>query len=112
MLCYFLQACESCTNTGLLGSGVSCLERAALFREETGLGVRMTHVLAGDLPALRGVLQGVLYVQSLPSLVVAHVLAARPGERVIDMCAAPGSKATHIASNFMRNAEGSHLGYT
>jgi 16S rRNA (cytosine967-C5)-methyltransferase len=29
---------------------------------------------------------------------VAHVLGARPGERVLDACAAPGSKTTHVAA--------------
>ena len=35
---------------------------------------------------------------------LAHVLGARPGERVLDLCAAPGSKASHVASNFLRDA--------
>ena len=48
-------------------------------------------------------------MQALPSLVVAHVLGARPGQRVLDMCAAPGSKAGHIACNFLRDAPGSWL---
>ena len=93
--------CEDLGGMRLLGTGVCCIERAALFREERGLGVRVVHTVAGDLPALRDVLPGKLYVQSLPSLVVAHVLAAQPGERVLDMCAAPGSKATHVATNFL-----------
>ena len=48
-------------------------------------------------------------MQALPSLVVAHVIGARPGQRVLDMCAAPGSKAGHIACNFLRDAPGSRL---
>lgn len=27
-----------------------------------------------------------------------HVLGPRPGERILDMCAAPGGKTTHIAA--------------
>src|ERR1700682_1626163 len=35
---------------------------------------------------------------------VAHVLGAREGERVLDVCAAPGSKSTHIADLTRDNA--------
>ena len=45
---------------------------------------------------------GLLYRQSLSSMLPALVLAPRPGERVLDMCAAPGSKTTQIAA-LMRN---------
>lgn len=37
-------------------------------------------------------------MQNLPSVVVGHVLGPRPGERILDMCAAPGGKTTHIAA--------------
>jgi 16S rRNA (cytosine967-C5)-methyltransferase len=42
--------------------------------------------------------EGLLYVQDEGSQLVAHVLGARAGERVLDACAAPGSKTTHIAA--------------
>jgi 16S rRNA (cytosine967-C5)-methyltransferase len=41
---------------------------------------------------------GKVYLQDEASQLVAHVLAAQPGERVLDVCAAPGSKTTHIAT--------------
>lgn len=31
-------------------------------------------------------------------MVVGHVLGPRPGERILDMCAAPGGKTCHIAA--------------
>lgn len=46
--------------------------------------------------------EGLLYRQSLSSMLPALVLAPRPGERVLDMCAAPGSKTTQMAA-LMRN---------
>lgn len=101
--------CESLEGMRFLGVGVCLLNRNDLFNAESGLGVRMEHVVEGDLPALRGVLPDQLYVQSLPSLTVAHVLGAQPGERVIDLCAAPGSKAGHVATNFLQDAPGSLL---
>ena len=38
------------------------------------------------------------HTQNLPSIVVTHVLAPQRGERILDMCAAPGGKTTHIAA--------------
>lgn len=40
----------------------------------------------------------VFHVQNLPSVVAGHVLGPRPGERILDMCAAPGGKTCHIAA--------------
>jgi len=40
---------------------------------------------------------GRVYVQDEASQMVVQVLDARPGERVLDLCAAPGSKSTQIA---------------
>lgn len=42
--------------------------------------------------------RGELMPQSRASMRVARVLDPRPGERVLDLCAAPGAKSTHIAA--------------
>src|SRR5215207_8303828 len=42
--------------------------------------------------------EGLVYMQDEASQLVAHVLGAAPGERVLDACAAPGSKTTHVAA--------------
>lgn len=36
-------------------------------------------------------------LQNLPSIVCSNVLSPRTGERILDMCASPGNKTTHIA---------------
>jgi len=41
---------------------------------------------------------GRLYLQSLSSMIPALALAPRPGERVLDIAAAPGSKTTQMAA--------------
>ena len=41
--------------------------------------------------------EGKIYQQGLSSMIPAIVLDARPGDRVLDACAAPGSKTTQIA---------------
>ncbi|QEE15446.1 RsmB/NOP family class I SAM-dependent RNA methyltransferase [Promethearchaeum syntrophicum] len=41
-------------------------------------------------------LQGFYYMQSLASMVPVHLLYPEPGDNILDMCAAPGSKTTQI----------------
>ena len=42
--------------------------------------------------------RGAIYIQDEASQLLAHALDAQPGDRVLDVTAAPGSKATHIAT--------------
>ncbi len=41
---------------------------------------------------------GLYYLQEPSAMAVAQALDPKPGERVLDLCAAPGGKATHIAA--------------
>lgn len=41
---------------------------------------------------------GAIIPQSRASMLVGRVLGPRPGERVLDLCAAPGGKTTHLAA--------------
>lgn len=41
---------------------------------------------------------GLYYIQEPSAMAVAEILDAKPGEKVLDLCAAPGGKTTHIAS--------------
>ena len=51
----------------------------------------------GALDELAPLRMGLAQVQDESSMLVAHVLAPEPGMTVIDVCAAPGGKSTHIA---------------
>jgi 16S rRNA (cytosine967-C5)-methyltransferase len=42
--------------------------------------------------------QGLVMPQSRASMLVAHAVDPEPGERVLDLCAAPGGKTTHLAA--------------
>jgi 16S rRNA (cytosine967-C5)-methyltransferase len=41
---------------------------------------------------------GSIVAQSRAAMLVAHALDPQPGERVLDLCAAPGGKSTHLAA--------------
>ena len=41
---------------------------------------------------------GLIYLQDEASQLVAHLLGVQPSDRVLDVCAAPGSKTTHISA--------------
>ncbi|WP_017654745.1 16S rRNA (cytosine(967)-C(5))-methyltransferase [Fortiea contorta] len=52
---------------------------------------------SGAIPSLPGFEEGWWTVQDSSAQLVSHLLAPQPGEVVIDACAAPGGKTTHIA---------------
>jgi len=59
---------------------------------------------AGNLAFTDGYKQGELTVQDESSMLVARVAAPEPGMEVLDCCAAPGGKTTHLAE--LMNDEG------
>ncbi|KAI5084594.1 hypothetical protein GOP47_0000763 [Adiantum capillus-veneris] len=79
-----------------IGKGRAMLSRTAIFRELHGIAVEMVDRVY-SLPPLHGVLKGDIFLQNLPSIVAARVLDPQPGERILDMCAAPGGKTTALA---------------
>uniref|UniRef100_A0A8C5K1P6 NOL1/NOP2/Sun domain family member 6 n=1 Tax=Jaculus jaculus TaxID=51337 RepID=A0A8C5K1P6_JACJA len=83
-----------------LGNGISELSRKEIFSglpELKGIGIRMTEPVYLS-PSFDRVLPNYLFLQNLPSAVVTHVLNPQPGEKILDLCAAPGGKTTHIAA--------------
>lgn len=44
---------------------------------------------------------GVFYIQEPSAMAAAEILDPVPGERVLDLCAAPGGKTTHIAGRLL-----------
>ena len=82
--------------------------REALMQKLTALGCECqpsklapegiichTHPALSTLEPLK---DGSAQVQDESSMLVAHVLGAKPSETVIDTCSAPGGKTTHIAA--------------
>ena len=82
------------------------LEQVGIVAEATRFapeGVILPH--AGDLPRLPGRQEGWYQVQDEASMFMAHLLSVEPGQRVLDACAAPGGKTTHIAALTDNRAE-------
>ncbi|MGC9504965.1 16S rRNA (cytosine(967)-C(5))-methyltransferase [Baaleninema sp.] len=52
---------------------------------------------AGKIEALPGYTEGWWTVQDSSAQLVTHLLEPQPGEVIVDACAAPGGKTTHIA---------------
>jgi 16S rRNA (cytosine967-C5)-methyltransferase len=63
-----------------------------LFSPE-GLVLRQSPSLSTD-PLFR---EGFYFVQDEASQIISHLINPQPGERVLDTCAAPGGKSTHMA---------------
>jgi NOL1/NOP2/sun family putative RNA methylase len=64
--------------------------------ENIPYGFRVTK-RTSNLGSTHEFLQGYYYLQNVASMLSAHILDPKPNDTIVDMCAAPGSKATHIA---------------
>lgn len=60
---------------------------------------------AGEVAVLPSFQQGLFHVQGLASQLAAAALDARPGQRVLDLCAAPGGKSATIAQAMQNTGE-------
>ncbi len=82
------------------------LPEALAHLEQEGVQARPSNLTPGAFvfesgPAsalARAAEAGLIYIQDEASQMVSLLLAPEPGERVLDLCAAPGSKSSHIAA--------------
>ncbi|MDP2872684.1 MAG: 16S rRNA (cytosine(967)-C(5))-methyltransferase RsmB [Bacillota bacterium] len=77
----------------------SALSREGIQATPGHLAPESLHVTGGaDLHRLEVYRQGAFTVQDEASMLVARALDPAPGEKVVDACAAPGGKTTHLAA--------------
>ncbi|WP_297416864.1 RsmB/NOP family class I SAM-dependent RNA methyltransferase [Thermococcus sp.] len=83
----------------LVGVGIARMGAKEMMTSTRGLAVEVTlpKFKLPSLNELESFKEGLFYAQSLPSMVVAHVLEPSEEELIIDMAAAPGGKTSHIA---------------
>lgn len=86
----------------LIAHGTTKMARTEMFRAMRGLAITSIVRVCSDAPPMNGLLSGKIYVQNLPSTVVAHVLDPKEGDCILDMCSAPGGKSSHVAT-LMKN---------
>ncbi|XP_053609521.1 tRNA (cytosine(72)-C(5))-methyltransferase NSUN6 [Plodia interpunctella] len=84
-----------------VGTGILKMTRNDLFEngvQPSGIAVH-TLLPASRLPVINETLypKGAILLQNLPSIVCGWVVNAQPNEVILDMCAAPGNKTTHLA---------------
>lgn len=83
----------------VVAEGVAMMDGDDMVARNRGLAVLVNSSIY-KVPSVRELdiyKQGLIYDQSLPSIIAGHVLSPKSDWLVIDMCAAPGGKATHVA---------------
>ncbi len=81
------------------GAAVHALQAAGLLRDSVPWSAD-SYYIPVDAPVGADPLHaaGCLYLQEPSAMAAATALSPAPGERILDLCAAPGSKTTHIAA--------------
>eukprot|EP00934_Nitzschia_sp_Nitz4_P003932 Nitzschia sp. Nitz4//scaffold70_size99833//65652//67279//NITZ4_004601-RA/size99833-snap-gene-0.149-mRNA-1//-1//CDS//3329557153//3922//frame0 len=91
-----------------LGLGTTACSRKEMFVLPQGVGIHMSQNssqrVGPCLPPLSGILENQMMLQNLPSVYVGHALNPQPGETIMDLCAAPGGKSSHLASRVCNSA--------
>ena len=78
--------------------GIARMDEKRFLRSRRGLVVEVLRALY-ELPPIRELeefREGLIYPQSLPSMLTSRVLGPRPGELIVDMTCGPGGKLSHI----------------
>jgi 16S rRNA (cytosine967-C5)-methyltransferase len=91
---------ESALRVNLLVSSVAEVSALLPVGHHSVPGQPEGLVLEGPFDAQSSPLwaQGAIMPQSRASMLVSRTLAPEPGQRVLDLCAAPGAKTTHLAA--------------
>ena len=86
-------------NGVVVASGLAVMDGEEMVKAQRGLAVKVLHPRykaprVSDLPGFK---EGLIYGQSLPSMVAVRILDPKPGEVIVDLTAAPGGKVSHAA---------------
>ncbi|CAH2001790.1 unnamed protein product [Acanthoscelides obtectus] len=84
-----------------IGNGIVKMQRYQLFSNnivQKGIAVEVKETTSG-CPSIGDdfLPSGTALLQNLPSIICVACLDPQPGDTVLDMCASPGNKTTHIA---------------
>ncbi|MEM1680734.1 MAG: PUA domain-containing protein [Sulfolobales archaeon] len=82
----------------VIAYGIAEIDSDSIGRVDRGIAVRVVKsrydvVKIRELPEFK---EGLIYPQSLPSMLVCALMDPKAGEVIVDMCAAPGGKTGHL----------------
>lgn len=78
----------------------------------SGVGVKIKYLNENYfIPSLDSLDESKYFLQNLPSIVCAKVLYPQTDERILDLCAAPGGKTSHIAELVDNQVESSLISF-
>lgn len=95
------------TTRATVAEVLASLEAEGVKAQQSDMMPECIHLTNGTAARTMAFKEGLITIQDESSMLPANVLAPQPGMKVLDMCAAPGGKTTHIAEK-MAN-EGSIL---
>lgn len=84
---------------------IDSLEKEGLEIVESPNVPESLRVKRGSIVNTQAFKDGWISIQDEGSMLVAHVLDPKPGERILDACAAPGGKSTHMAERMSNEGE-------
>ncbi|MCD6458969.1 MAG: RsmB/NOP family class I SAM-dependent RNA methyltransferase [Thermoproteales archaeon] len=82
-----------------VGEGIIMQDVDEILNKKRGLAVKVINSVF-KVPSIRELdvhKKGYVYDQSLPAMIAVKNLDLKPGDKIIDLCAAPGGKVTHAA---------------
>ncbi|WP_456455151.1 PUA domain-containing protein [Methanopyrus sp.] len=82
-----------------VASGEAVLQGREMEKRDRGTAVRVDRSTfsAPKIRKTEAYRRGWVYSQGLPSILAVEALSPEPGETVVDLCAAPGGKCSHVA---------------
>ncbi|MHA1130099.1 MAG: PUA domain-containing protein [Candidatus Helarchaeota archaeon] len=83
----------------IIASGIAQMKTREMLERKHGLAVQITDSKYKNFNVRQSQLfkDGFIFDQSFPSILVSKILEPKSGENILDLCAAPGGKTTHIA---------------
>lgn len=79
---------------------IDLLEKKGMLLEKSQIseyGIIVNSLGSNVIDVLPEFHNGLFYIQDESSMLVAEILGAKSGERILDLCSAPGGKTAHIA---------------
>lgn len=92
-----LQTMRVNTTKVTVDEALHILEREGVQAKRSEIMPQCIHLMSGTAARTSLFKKGFATIQDESSMLPATVLDPQPGERIYDMCAAPGGKTTHIA---------------